>query len=81
MLKLALLLAIIVIAVLFVRNLLKRAGSDRASSDPLPPEGGAQEPEAKLVRCVNCGEFVPKSGTVVAANGFRCGGAGCKPGH
>lgn len=81
MLKLALLLAIIAVAFLLVRNLLKRSGSDGAPSDAAPSEGSAQEPEAKLVRCVDCGAFVPKSGTIVAGNGFRCGGAGCKTGR
>jgi hypothetical protein len=80
MLKLALLLAIVVVAVLLVRNLLKRAGSDRSRADAPPAERDAQEPEAKLVRCVDCGAFVPKSGALVAGNGYRCGGPGCKPG-
>lgn len=76
MARLILLLAIIVVVVLIVRRLFKApkgAGSPQDASKPAD-----QASEAKLVRCVECGAFVPKAEAVAVANGFRCG-AGCAP--
>lgn len=78
MLKILLLLAIIVVAVLFVRNAIKGAAGKGAGNPPDAGTGpGTPPPDAKLVRCVACGAFVPKADAVVAGSGFRCGGAGC----
>jgi len=76
MLKILLLIAIIAVAVLLVRNALKAAARKREGPD-VPP--GDAPPDAKLVRCVACGAFVPRADAVVAGSGFRCGGAGCAP--
>ena len=76
MVRLLLLVAIVIIVALLVRRLMT------AMRKPDAPQGDAAPPpestEAKLVRCVECGAFVPKADTVPVANGFRCG-AGCQP--
>ncbi len=81
MLKILLLLAIIVVAVLLVRNALKAAAGKRDGADgsTTTRRRGAPSADAKLVRCVACGAFVPKADAVVAGTGYRCGGAGCAP--
>jgi hypothetical protein len=74
MARLLLLLAIVVVVALLVRRLVTALRNPRTTE---PPAGKPSEnPEAKLVRCVECGAFVPKGDTVPVDNGFRCG-AGC----
>ena len=76
MARLLLLLAIVVVVALLVRRFVtagRRPGA--AQRDAAEP---SQASEAKLVRCVQCGAFVPKADTVPVDNGFRCG-AGCAP--
>jgi hypothetical protein len=76
MLKIVLLIAIIAVAMLLVRNALKAASRKREGAQAPPGDTPA---DAKLVRCVACGAFVPKADAVVAGTGYRCGGAGCAP--
>jgi hypothetical protein len=76
MARLLLLVAIVVVVALLVRRLVK-ALRDPGTTEP-PADKPTQDPEAKLVRCVECGAFVPKADTVPVDNGFRCG-AGCLP--
>ena len=76
MAKLVLLLAIIVVVALLVRRLFKGASTNRARPPEASP-GETSSQEAKLVRCVECGAFVPKAEALAVPNGFRCGGAGC----
>lgn len=78
MIRLLLLLAIIVVAVLVARHLLKRATNPRAEAAP-QDAAEASVADAKLVRCVECGAFVPKASALPVPAGFRCGGAGCAP--
>jgi hypothetical protein len=74
MVRLLLLVAIVIIVALLVRRLVTAMRKpDARQDDTAPPP---ESPEAKLVRCVECGAFVPKADTVPVANGFRCG-AGC----
>jgi hypothetical protein len=81
--KLLLFLAIVVVAVLLVRRLLNIAGGrgTHAPPDAQPPAETPAAPDAKLVRCVQCGAFVPKTDALPAGSGFRCGGAGCAASH
>lgn len=72
MAKLLLLLAIVIVVLLLARRLFAKS---QAQGQPAPPAGATEE--AKLVRCVECGAFVPKAEAIAAPNGFRC--AGCKP--
>ena len=76
MVRLLLLLAIVVVIALLVRKLVTglRAPPARERDAAQAPEGH----EAKLVRCVACGAFVPKADTVPVDDGFRCGG-NCLP--
>ncbi len=74
MAKLVLLIAIIVVVVLIVRGFVRKAASARQAEAGKPAEEQAQE--AKLVRCVECGAFVPKGEALPVPNGFRCGN-GC----
>lgn len=76
MARLLLLLVIIVVVALLVRKLIRGASTKRAEPPAAAP-GEAPAPEAKLVRCVECGAFVPRAEALPAPNGFRCGGAGC----
>ena len=76
MTRLLLLLAIVVVIALVVRKLAVAMRKPAAEQpDAAQP---SKEAEAKLVRCVECGAFVPKGDTVPVANGFRCAG-GCQP--
>lgn len=34
-----------------------------------------------MVRCANCGVFLPKADALVSAEGFRCGDPSCAPSH
>ena len=74
MAKLILLLAIIIVVVLIIRGFVRKAGSARQAETTQPADEPAQE--AKLVRCVACGAFVPKAEALAVPNGFRCG-SGC----
>ena len=76
MARLILLLAIIVVVALLVRRALK--GPKPAGSGQDASGSADRASEAKLVRCVECGAFVPKAEAVAVPNGFRCG-AGCAP--
>ena len=73
MMKLLLLAAIVVIVYVLVRQLFaKRSATEddrRAAPEPS---------KANLVRCVECGAFVPKTDAVATGGGFRCA-AGCAP--
>ena len=76
MARLLLLVAIVVVVALLVRRLVT---SLRNSDTAQPPAGKPPDnPEAKLVRCRECGAFVPKADTVPVDDGYRCG-AGCLP--
>lgn len=76
MLRLLMLLAIVVVVALLVRRMFAALRKPAAAEpDTARP---TETPEAKLVRCAECGSFVPKADTVPVANGFRCG-AGCLP--
>lgn len=76
MVRLVLLVAIIVVVALLVRKVLKGTSTKRAGTPGAAPNE-APAPEARLVRCVECGAFVPRAEALPAPNGFRCGGAGC----
>jgi len=83
MAKIVLLLAIIVVAALLVRKVMRFTSSQRRGAEVAnePADVPAGTPEVKLVRCVECGAFVPKNDALPAPTGFRCGGAGCAKPH
>ena len=75
MIRLLLLLAIIAVVVLIARRFWKSITVTR-DEDATPAAGNEPSPQAKLVRCVECGAFVPKAEAIALPNGYRCG-AGC----
>ena len=75
MVRLLLLVAVVVVVALLVRRLVTAMRKPAARADAAAPSEGS---EAKLVRCAECGAFVPKADTVPVDDGFRCG-AGCLP--
>jgi hypothetical protein len=68
---------VLVFAVLFALRLYNsakaRARAENAREDA---ERKARAP-APMVRCVNCGVFIPKSDALPAPGGYRCGEPGC----
>jgi len=76
MVRWLMLLAIALVIALLARKVLValRTPATGERDAATPPDN----PQAKLVRCVECGAFVPKADTVPVANGLRCG-AGCLP--
>ena len=76
MVRLLLLVAIVIVLALLIRRV--ATAMRKPAADERDAAQAAETPEAKLVRCVECGAFVPKADTVPVANGFRCG-AGCQP--
>jgi hypothetical protein len=76
MARLLLLAGIVIVVALLVRKFVAAMRTPAAGARTAAPP--SEDPEAKLVRCVECGAFVPKADTVPVANGFRCG-AGCLP--
>jgi hypothetical protein len=84
MVRLLFLLAVVVVLVLLVRKVMafasaQRRGPEEAAEDAT--DAPASGTDAKLVRCVECGAFVPKTDALPVPTGYRCGGGGCaKPG-
>ena len=80
MARLLFLLAVVIVVVLLVRKVMAFTSAQRRGTDAAPDENAevpASETDAKLVRCVECGAFVPKTDALPVPNGYRCGGAGC----
>ena len=71
---------VVVFVVLFVLRLVNIAKSRRA-------EGGREraaderKPAGAMVRCTQCGIFLPKADAVPSAQGFRCGDPDCAQRH
>ena len=76
MVRLLLLIVIVVVVALLVRRLVTAMRKPGAAERDAAEQ--SESTEARLVRCVECGAFVPKADTVPVDNGFRCG-AGCLP--
>jgi len=58
-----------------------RSGSkdDRAVGDAAAGESHPESLEdAKLVRCVQCGAYVPRGNALPGPEGFRCGESSCR---
>jgi hypothetical protein len=68
---------VIVFAVLLALRLYNtakaKARADRARQDAARPASEA----APMVRCVECGVFLPKSDALPAPGGYRCGNGAC----
>ena len=71
---------VVVFVILFVLRLVT-AGKARRTADRR-----AQAPEEKMatgtmVRCAECGVFLPKADALPSPKGFRCGDAACARRH
>lgn len=76
MIRLLVIVAIVAVVAFLVARVLKQVKRPSTGRDPESAPG--QEAQARLVRCAQCGAFVPKSDAVAIPDGFRCG-AGCAP--
>jgi hypothetical protein len=74
MLRLLVLVAIVVLIAVIVVRLVKGFLAPRAGGD----DAAAEAPEAKLVRCVRCGSFVPRADALPGPDGFRCSDPKCR---
>lgn len=69
---------VVVFAVLFALRLLNSAQARRRGASP-PPDGtpaGPAGPEA-MVRCIQCGVFLPRTDALPAPGGYRCSDPNC----
>ena len=71
---------VVVFVILFVLRLISAGKARRASGRR------AQAPEEKkatgaMVRCAECGVFLPKADALPSPKGFRCGDAACAQRH
>ena len=68
---------VIVFAVLFVLRMINVAKLRRPRDDAdTPPADPA--PKELMVRCVECGVYLPKAEAEAGPKGLRCGDAQCK---
>jgi uncharacterized protein len=68
---------VIVIAVLFVLRMINVAKLRRQRGDTgAPPADPA--PKELMVRCVECGVFLPRAEAEAGPKGLRCGDVQCK---
>jgi uncharacterized protein len=65
---------VVVFAILLVLRLVNAAKAK--ARKPKPPAQGAQPPAA-MVRCVECGVFLPKADARPVPQGFHCGQVNC----
>jgi hypothetical protein len=66
---------VIFFAVLLVLRLVN-AAKTRARRDP-PTDRGKPAPPAPMVRCVECGVFLPRADARPVPEGFHCGQVNC----
>jgi hypothetical protein len=66
---------VLVFAVLFVLRLVNTAKARKARDDAPRPGEPARVP---MVRCVECGVFLPQVDALAGPQGPRCGDAQCK---
>ena len=76
MVRLLVLLTIVVLAVFIVMRLVKLFAATRPTSQAGDETSGAAE--AKLVKCVRCGAFVPRTDALPAPDGFLCSDPKCR---
>lgn len=77
MARLLLLLAIVIVAFLLVKRLMRPSSPPRQSGTREEGSTPGGRPEDKLVRCVQCGAFVRKVDALPDPRGFRCANPEC----
>jgi hypothetical protein len=78
MVRLFVLLAIVVLAVVIVMRLVKTFAATRSTTDSQIDDATRDASEAKLVKCVRCGAFVPRGDALPAPGGFLCSDPKCR---
>ena len=64
---------------LFVLRLVNIAKSRR--NDPAQPRSPDKKAAGAMVRCTQCGVFLPKADALPSPQGFRCGDPACAQRH
>ncbi len=70
---------VVVFVVLFALRLYSaaKAKARRTEAPRKEVDASSTSPDATMVRCVNCGVFLPKSEALPAPTGYRCGDPAC----
>jgi uncharacterized paraquat-inducible protein A len=71
---------VVVFVVLFALRLVNVAKARRGGASEQPKRGQQTAADA-MVRCSECGIFLPKAEAVASPRGFRCGDPGCAQRH
>jgi hypothetical protein len=68
---------VVIFAVMFALRLWN-ASKLRAGSKDGPAAGGGNAPTATaMIKCVDCGVFLPRTDATTAPDGYRCGDPSC----
>ena len=68
---------VLVFGVLFALRLLN-ASKLRAGRKDSPSPGAARGPaDMTMIKCTECGVFLPRTDATTAPDGYRCGDPGC----
>ena len=67
---------VVVFAVLFVLRLLNAAKLRRRNEESRPGNSRAAGDMA-MIKCVECGVFLPRTDATTAPDGYRCGDPAC----
>jgi len=71
---------VVVFVILFVLRLIN-AGKARRTADRRAQAAAEKTAAAAMVRCAECGVFLPKADALPSPKGFRCGDAACARRH
>ncbi len=71
---------VVVFVILFVLRLVS-AGKARRTADRRAPAPKEKKATGTMVRCAECGVFLPKADALPSPKGFRCGDAACAQRH
>ncbi len=71
---------VVVFVILFVLRLVN-AGKARRSENRRAPASEEKKATGTMVRCAECGVFLPKADALPSPKGFRCGDAACAQRH
>ena len=67
---------VIVFGVLFALRLLN-ASKLRAGRKDAQPPGPRGTADMTMIKCIECGVFLPRTDATTAPDGYRCGDPGC----
>ena len=72
---------VLIFAVLFALRLINAAKARRRRDASRQNDPGNKPVTGAMVRCVQCGVFLPRTDALPAPGGFICGDAGCSKRH